>query len=136
MDAVINNMVYKNSVQDLSDKLSLGGSTALLSFADIVISNDTGPLHIARALQRPSIGIFWCANIINAMPMTTTLNRNLLSWTMHCPLCGLSSFKLNETGSICRHNTSLVAEITVDEVKKAIEEVVEANSDVPLQLVI
>lgn len=134
VDAVINNMVYKDAIQDLSDKLSLGGSTALLSFTNIIISNDTGPLHIARALQRPSIGIFWCANIINAMPMTATLNRNLLSWTMHCPLCGVSTFNLNETESVCTHDTSLVAEITVNEVKKAIDEAVEAKRNVPLQL--
>jgi ADP-heptose:LPS heptosyltransferase len=127
VDAVINNMVYKNTVQDLSDKLSLGGSTGLLSLSAIVISNDTGPLHVARALQRPSIGIFWCANIINASPMQITQNRNLLSWTMECPLCEVSSFKFHETNNGCNHQTSLVAAVTVDEVKEAIHEVIDAK---------
>lgn len=122
VNEVINNMIYKDSIQDLSNKLSLGGSTGLLSFADIIISNDTGPLHVARALQRPTIGIYWFANIINASPMTTTLNRNLLSFTMNCPLCGTSSLKFNKYEGLCQHNASLVAEITVDEVKKAIHE--------------
>lgn len=133
VDAVIKNMVYKNSVQDLSDKLSLGGSTGLFSFADIIISNDTGPLHVARALRRPSVGIYWFANIINAAPMTTTLNRNLLSFTMNCPLRGTSSLKFNEYQGLCRHDTSLVAEITVDEVKKAIHELadIKAGSYLP-----
>jgi ADP-heptose:LPS heptosyltransferase len=127
VDAVINNMVYKDSLQDLSDKLSLGGSTGLLSFSDIIISNDTGPLHVARALQKPSVGIFWCANIINAAPMTITHNRNLLSWTMECPLCGVSSFKFHETNNGCNHQTSLVADVTVDEVKNAIHEVMDVK---------
>ena len=125
IDAVVSNMIYKDQVDDLSAKLSLGGTTGLLSFSEIVISNDTGPLHVARALGVPSIGIFWCANIINAAPMTTSLNRNLLSWTLNCPLCGLSTFKFKETESSCKHHTSMVAEVTVDEVKYAINEVLE-----------
>lgn len=122
VDAVINNMIYKDSVQDVSDKLSLGGSTGLISLANIIISNDTGPLHLARALQIPTVGIYWFGNIINASPMTTTLNRNLLSFTMNCPLCGTSSLKFNEYTGLCKHNASLVDEVTVDEVKKAIHE--------------
>ncbi|WP_297822293.1 glycosyltransferase family 9 protein [Segetibacter sp.] len=134
VDAVINNMVYRDAVQDLSDKLSLGGTTGLLSFSDIIISNDTGPLHVARALQIPSIGIFWCANIINAAPMTTTLNRNLLSWTLDCPSCGLSSFKFNETESTCEHNRSMVAGVTVVEVKEAINEVLDVALSVQMNV--
>lgn len=122
VDAVINNMQYKNEVQDVSGKLSLGGSTGLLSFSEIIISNDTGPLHLARALQRPTVGIYWFANIINALPMTATLHRNLLSFIMNCPLCGASSIKFNEYSGTCQHNTSLVADITVDEMKEAINE--------------
>lgn len=122
IDAVINKMIYKQSVQDLSDKLSLGGSTGLLSLADIVISNDTGPLHLARALRRPTIGIYWFGNIINASPMAITINRNLLSFTTNCPLCGLSTKRFNEPGHSCRHHTSLVAEITVSDVKETISE--------------
>ncbi|MEJ7682004.1 MAG: glycosyltransferase family 9 protein [Segetibacter sp.] len=129
VDTVINNMMYKDLVQDLSDKLSLGASTGLLSFADIIISNDTGPLHLARALQRPTIGMYWFANIINALPMTTTLNRNLLSFTMNCPLCGTSSLNFNEHKSLCKHDTSLVAEITVHEVKKAIHELADIKKE-------
>ena len=122
IDAVINNMQYKNEVQDVSDKLSLGGTTGLLSFSDIIISNDTGPLHLARALRRPTVGIYWFANIINALSMTATLHRNLLSFTMNCSLCGTSSLQFNEYKGSCSHNASLVADITVDEVKEAINE--------------
>lgn len=130
IDAVIENIVYKDALQDVSDKLSLGGSTGLLSFSDIIISNDTGPLHIARALQRPTVGIFWCANIINAMPVTTSLNRNLLSWTMQCPLCGASSLKFHEYKGPCRHETSLITDVTIDEVKKAIDELLVLQQEI------
>lgn len=126
---VINAMGYKDAVQDLSGKLSLGGSTGLISLADIIISNDTGPLHLARALQRPTIGIYWFANIINASPMTTTLNRNLLSFTLNCPLCGVSSLNFHKYEGLCKHDTSLVADITVDEVKKAVHELMDLKKE-------
>ena len=135
VDEVINNLVYKEAVQDLSDKLSLGGSTALLSFSDIIISNDTGPLHVARALQRPTIGIYWFANIINSLPMTTTFNRNLLSFTMNCPLCGASSLKFNECHDTCNHHASLVADIAVEEVKQTINELIEVNKHHPVTVI-
>jgi ADP-heptose:LPS heptosyltransferase len=127
IEGVIDNVIYIDQVQDLSDKLSLGGTTGLISFSDIIISNDTGPLHVARALQKPTVGIFWCANIINAAPLTISQNRNLLSWSMNCPLCGLSSFKFNETESSCKHEVSLVADVTIDEVKEAIHEVLDVK---------
>lgn len=129
VNAVINNMAHKNVVQDLSDELSLGGSTGLLSFADIIISNDTGPLHVARALQTPTIGLYWFANIINASPMTTALNRSLLSFTMNCPLCGASSLHFNEYIGDCKHQASLIADITVGEVKKTIDELIKAKKE-------
>ncbi len=134
-DNVISVPAEKDKVQDLCDQLSLSGLTGLLSFADIVISNDTGPLHLARALQTVTIGIFLCGNIINALPLTTSFNRNLLSWTMHCPLCGISSFKFNETKSNCKHDTSFVAEITVDEARETIKELLDVKKTSKLDLV-
>ncbi len=127
VDAVITNVISKDSVQDLSGKLSLGGTSGLLSFSDIIISNDTGPLHLARALRIPTVGIFWFANVITASAMTTTLHRNLLSFAMSCPLCGTSSLKFHEHPSLCTHNTSLVSEITVDDVKNSISELIDVK---------
>jgi ADP-heptose:LPS heptosyltransferase len=129
VDAVFKSIQNKGRVQDLSGKLSLSGMVGITSMADIVVSNDTGPLHVARALQAPSVGIFWCGNIINALPMTTSLNRNLLSWTLHCPLCDVSSFKFDETPGKCKHDISFVAEIPVDEVMDAVNELIETKKD-------
>jgi ADP-heptose:LPS heptosyltransferase len=40
------------------DKTSLGGLAAIISELDLFISNDTGPAHIANAVDTPSITIF------------------------------------------------------------------------------
>jgi ADP-heptose:LPS heptosyltransferase len=136
INAVLEKIVYKDKVQDLSAKLSLGGTTGLLKNTRILISNDTGPLHLARALQIPTVGIYWFANIINALPMTTAVNRNLLSFTMNCPLCGVSSLHFNKYDNSCKHDTSLVAEITIDEVKTAVDEVADVKQEMSVASVL
>jgi ADP-heptose:LPS heptosyltransferase len=39
-------------------KTSLGGLAALISQLDLFITNDTGPAHIANAVDTPSITLF------------------------------------------------------------------------------
>lgn len=43
---------------DLSGKLGQGELCALLSGASVVVSNDSGPMHLAAALGAPTIGLF------------------------------------------------------------------------------
>jgi ADP-heptose:LPS heptosyltransferase len=43
---------------NLAERTSLGGLAALIRRCDLLISNDTGPAHLAVALDRPSITIF------------------------------------------------------------------------------
>ncbi len=45
-------------VTDLSGKLNLSETIYFLSKADIVITGDSGPMHIAAALSKPQIAIF------------------------------------------------------------------------------
>jgi ADP-heptose:LPS heptosyltransferase len=49
-------------VLNLAGKFSLGGAAALLGKVDLLITPDTGPLHIATALKTPTIGFFVVAN--------------------------------------------------------------------------
>ena len=48
----------RQPVLNLTGKTKLAESVALLSVADALISNDTGPAHIAAALGRPTFVIF------------------------------------------------------------------------------
>ncbi len=68
--------------------LTIGGLTGLLSQAQLVISNDTGPLHLARAVNTPTVGVFWAPNVINWGPLFRERHRVVLSWTVECPVCG------------------------------------------------
>ena len=50
--------------RDFSGKTSLSHLAALLARADVMIANDTGPLHLATALGRPVIAPFTCTKVL------------------------------------------------------------------------
>ena len=50
--------INDNRVLNMAGKFSLGGAVALISKLDLLITPDTGPLHIAIALKTPTIGLF------------------------------------------------------------------------------
>lgn len=112
--------VMKNPGENFCNKLSINGLTGLLSLADIVISNDTGPLHLAEGLNTKTVGIFWCGNLINAGSITRRNHRSLLSWLINCPLCGedcANSYAFDKKReTICDHQVSFVDKVTIDEV--------------------
>jgi ADP-heptose:LPS heptosyltransferase len=110
----------KFSAVDLSGKLSLQSLCGVLANSSLVISNDTGPLHLAAALHTPTIGLFWCGNLINSGPIKITRHRALGSWMTHCPLCKRDiasiGFPFEKETVECNHLVSFVEGITVEEV--------------------
>jgi ADP-heptose:LPS heptosyltransferase len=96
---------------DLAGRLSLRGLCGLIERAALVVSNDTGPLHLALAIGTPSVGIFWLTNLINAIPLRQGLLRAALAVRVHCPVCGAENLRTR-----CPHDASFVAEVPVDEV--------------------
>jgi ADP-heptose:LPS heptosyltransferase len=97
---------------DLAGRLGLGGLCGLLERAALVISNDTGPLHLALALGVPSVGIFWLTNLIEGRPLRQSGLRAALSLQTRCPVCGQDNILTR-----CPHDESFVAEVTVEEVE-------------------
>lgn len=95
---------------DLSGRLSVGGLAGVLSRCAAVVSNDTGPRHLAEAVGAATVGIYWCGNVINAGPMTRARHRPAISWRLHCPVCGASCIE-----SRCEHRESFVADVPVAE---------------------
>lgn len=97
---------------DLSGRLSLGGLLGLASRSALVISNDTGPLHLAAAAGAPTVGIYWCGNMLSGgAALTRTHHRPCISWRLTCPLCGTPCLT-----SRCDHDASFVADVKIEEV--------------------
>jgi ADP-heptose:LPS heptosyltransferase len=96
---------------DVAGRLSLPGLVGLLSRARLVVSNDTGPLHLARVLGTPSVGIFWFGNLVTAGPLTRAHQLPLISWRTACPECGADN-----SVARCQHDPSFVGDVSLDAV--------------------
>jgi ADP-heptose:LPS heptosyltransferase len=96
---------------DLVERLDLVALAGLLAVADVVVANDSGPLHLARAVGAATVGIYWCGNLVNGGPAWRARHRPAISWRMQCPVCGLDC-----SLGRCPHDASFVADVPVDEV--------------------
>lgn len=114
-------------------QLSLGGLGAVLAGSVLVISNDTGPLHLARAVGAKTVGLFWAPNLINWGPVMLRNHRPVISWTMECPQCGTvpnSPHPFEPKMPDCDHRFSFINDITVTEVTVRAEELLPPTSTV------
>jgi heptosyltransferase-2 len=56
----------------LTGETDLAGTVAVLSIADLLVTNDTGPAHISAALERPTLVIFGPTNPVTTRPFSPT----------------------------------------------------------------
>jgi ADP-heptose:LPS heptosyltransferase len=106
-------------LHDLTGLTDLGTLAALLQRCAVVVANDSGPLHLARAAGAPTVGLYWCGNAINAAPTTRSRHRPLVSWVVHCPVCGADTSTAgfpHRPGEGCAHRPSFLGQIPVVEV--------------------
>jgi ADP-heptose:LPS heptosyltransferase len=96
---------------DLTARLSLGGLCGLLERAALLVSNDSGPLHLGLAIGTPCVGIYWLSNLIESGPLRQGRHRAALSLRTRCPLCGAENLT-----SRCAHDVSFVDDVSLEEV--------------------
>ena len=106
---------------NLTNKITVNELLALCSKAALIISNDTGPLHLSRAVNTANIGIYWGANLVTAGPVKMENAVTCSDWSINCPLCGVDCTIENFNMLQCTHDTSFINRVTVDEVKKHAE---------------
>jgi ADP-heptose:LPS heptosyltransferase len=99
---------------DLAGKLSLRALVGLLAGAEVVVSNDTGPLHVADAVGARTVGIYWGGNLINGGTPLRARHTPLASWRQACPTCGADN-----THRRCPHDPSFVADVAFSDVLAA-----------------
>jgi ADP-heptose:LPS heptosyltransferase len=101
----------RRPARPLAGALSLGGLAGLLERCALVMGNDTGPLHLARAVGVPTVAVYWAGNLLNAGPLGRGRHRTPVSWTTHCPVCGV-----NVIEERCDHDPSFVAAVGAEPV--------------------
>jgi heptosyltransferase II len=90
---------------DLTGKTTLDQVTAVLSLCDLVVTNDTGPAHLASALGRPTLVIFGPTNPSTTRPFSP--EAEILRHPPDCAPCMLRD---------CPIDHRCMTAITVDEV--------------------
>ncbi|RIV37004.1 glycosyltransferase family 9 protein [Micromonospora radicis] len=106
--------------------LRLGGLAGCYAGCQLVISNDTGPLHLAAAVGAPTVGIYWVGNLITTATPLRHRHRPITSWTVHCPVCGVDCtpgiYPHRPGDGECPHRDSFVTDVPVAEVIEAARE--------------
>jgi ADP-heptose:LPS heptosyltransferase len=65
---------YSNRLMDTSGKLSMQEFISLVSRAELMITNDSGPMHLAMALRTPLVALFGPGSPVHyAMPGNATI---------------------------------------------------------------
>lgn len=72
-------------IKSFAGKTTLQETIALLSCADIVVSGDTGPLHIASAVTPICIGLYGCCSVSRSGPYGT--KHLTISSDLNCAPC-------------------------------------------------
>ena len=98
-------------VLDLSGRLGMDGLAALLERAAVVVSNDTGPLHLAQAVGTRTVGVYWFLNLLVSGPLVGGRHREAFSARIHCPVCGRENLRER-----CEHDVPFVGDVRVEEV--------------------
>ncbi|MBL9172905.1 MAG: lipopolysaccharide heptosyltransferase II [Verrucomicrobiales bacterium] len=90
-----------NRVLDLTGKLSLPGMVEWIRRCSLLVTNDTGPMHVAAALRRPVVGLFGPTHPARTGPYGQT--HQVLTVPLPCapclkPHCGNAEFMACLTG--------------------------------------
>ncbi len=62
---------------NLAGQLSLGASAALIAQLELFITNDTGPSHLARALDTPSVVLYGPGDVSRWGPLNERMHRSV-----------------------------------------------------------
>jgi ADP-heptose:LPS heptosyltransferase len=95
----------------------LGGLVGLLADAELVVGNDTGPLHLAAAVGTATVGIYWGPNLVNAGPLRADRHRVVAAWSLACPACGVVNVEER-----CDHDVSFVTAASRSEVLAQVDD--------------
>jgi len=105
-------------VVNLAGETTLKQLAALLGSVDVVVSNDSGPMHVAAALGTPVVGIFTCTSPLLSGPagamheLISTGVSCAASYHKTCPRWG-------------RAHLGCLADVSVERVWNALERILD-----------
>ncbi len=89
------NAIAKGVCQDLSGRTGLGEAVDLMSQADAVVSNDSGLMHVAAALERPLVALYGSSDPKHTPPLGK--RNRILYRGLECSPCFKRTCPLGHT---------------------------------------
>lgn len=83
---------------NLCGKTDLKGLTAMLARAELVVSNDSGAMHLAAALKRPQIALFGSTNTTWTKPLN--FKARIFTLDFPCAPCYLRECRYGHTACL------------------------------------
>jgi lipopolysaccharide heptosyltransferase II len=107
-------MAREGSGRNLAGKTSLVETAAIIARADVLVSGDSGLLHIAAGLHVPTVSLFGPSSVDKWAPRGN--GHRVVGKRLTCSPC-------SRYGTIppCPHDVGCMADITVDEVVEVVE---------------
>jgi len=103
------NQLTKNQCVDLGGKTTLSEAIDLMSFCDTIVSNDSGLMHVAAALNKQLIAIFGSSDPSHTPPMNANAVIEYLGlpcspcFERNCPLTHLNCLKQITSIKVIQH---------------------------------
>lgn len=95
----------------IGPKSTFGELSALIEKCDLIIANDSGPMHVSAALGKPTLGIFGPTDPKAHRPYSKNSSYVIHS-ELHCIIC---------TKLVCPYNHECMLELPVEKVMNEIE---------------
>jgi len=109
----------------LTGETSVLGLASLLSRCKVLVTNDTGPMHVAAAVKTPTVAVFGSTSPLWTRPFG--LGHQVITHSVECSPCFQKTCPI---GYICLH------QITVGEVWKAVQKTLKAKTTVKAELIL
>lgn len=93
---------------------TFGELSALIEKCDLIIANDSGPMHTAAALGKPTLGIFGPTDPIAHRPYSKNSSYVIHS-ELHCIVC---------TKLVCPYNHECMLELPIEKVMKEVDKLI------------
>ncbi len=68
LEHLLHRFAPSNQVVNLTGQTSLKQLAAVLDQTDVLLTNDSGPMHLAAAMKTPVVGVFTCTNAVRSGP--------------------------------------------------------------------
>jgi heptosyltransferase III len=95
----------------MTPKSSFGELSALIEKCDLIIANDSGPMHVSAAFEKPTLGIFGPTDPLAHRPYSENSSYVIHS-ELHCIKC---------TKLICPYKHECMLELSIEKVMSEVE---------------